>query len=179
MTSTPFHNIDPSKAKALADKIAKRLSGKAQRFDAGLTSLNALYRVCAKLHQMNLHIHVGDRVQTIWVQNFRLSSPYLMLAFAANEPERASALVEAAEVGLGMPVFINSYLYCGAELVQRFCQENRREIHNLRLEPEERLSVQRGQIRLRLMTDDVERIEAALDEIGRIFQRYTPRPPSG
>ncbi len=95
-----------------------------------------------------------------------------MLSFSANQPDRAAGLVNRGDAGLSMPIFFNDYLYCGPELIRRFCEENGREIEALRLQDGERFSVQRRQLRLRLVTDSPERIVSALDPVGRIFHRY-------
>jgi hypothetical protein len=121
---------------------------------------------------MDLQIYVGDSIQTIWVQNFELREPFLTLAFALNAPERASALVNQANVGLSLPVFLNPELYCGPQLVRRFCEENSADVQDLQLASSDRFSVQRKQLRLRLVTDVVDRVVLSLDPIGRIFQRY-------
>jgi hypothetical protein len=59
-------------------------------------------------------------------------------------------------------------------LAERFCIENANEIAGLGLQAGERLSVQTRQMRLRLVTDDIHRIEAALSLLGQIFARYAP-----
>jgi len=172
MINTPFHSIDESKARNLAKRIAESLSAKPKRFAKAASSLSALYRICTIAMEMDLQIHVGDSIQTIWVQNFELRAPFLNLAFAVNEPERASALVNQADAGLSLPVFINAEIYCGPDLVRRFCKHNTSDIANLRLKPGERFCVQRKHLRIRLITEDPERVVVSLDPIGRIFQRY-------
>jgi len=164
--------MNSQRANYLAKQVAKRLVGRKENYPKALSSLGAPYRVRSIVQGMNLHIYVGDALLTIWVQNFELFGPFLSLALAVNEPERASALVNQADVGLNLPVFVNDYVYCDTELVRRFCQENRQEIQELRLKKGESLCVQRRQIRLRLLTDDVERLLGALGTVSRIFHRY-------
>jgi len=72
------------------------------------------------------------------------------------------------------PVFLNTELYCGPELIRRFCEDNSSDIENLRLKPGERFSVRRKQLWLRLATEQVDRVVLSLDPIGRIFHRYAP-----
>jgi len=172
MTNTLFHSIDESSARDLASRIAEALSTKPKRFAKAASSLSALYRICTRKMGMSLQIYVGDSIQTIWVQNFELHEPFLNLAFVVNEPERAAALVNQADVGLSLPVFLNAEIYCGPELVRRFCEDNSSDIEDLRLKPGERFSVQRKQLRLRLMTSEVDRVLLSLNPMGRVFHRY-------
>src|SRR4051812_35790330 len=116
MISIPFHSINESSARKFARRIGEKLSAKPKRFPKAASSLSALYRICTTKMGMNLQIYVGDSIQTIWVQNFELHEPFLNLAFVVNEPERAAALVNQADVGLSLPVFLNAEIYCGPEL---------------------------------------------------------------
>jgi hypothetical protein len=163
--------MDEQKAKIFAFQIAKLVGGRSEKFPQGEIALGASYRVRASLNEMRLHIHVGDGVQTIWVQNFDLQEPFLKLAVAINEPDGASALVEQADVGLEIPAYINTYLYCDAMLARVFCLKNREAIESLRLAVGERLCVQRCQIRLRLVTEQLIRVRQCLAELERIFDQ--------
>ncbi len=164
--------MDARKADALAKDVAKRLSGKKESYPKAVSSLGAFYRVRATVHGMRLHIYVGDGLLTIWVRNFRLPDPFLKLAFAVNEPDRASALVDLRPVGLSIPGFVNEFVYCDTELVRTFCQVNRTEIEALQLRADERFSVLSKFMDLRLLTEDLARLLGAIDQLALIFHRY-------
>jgi len=164
--------MDARKADALAKDVAKRLSGKKESYPKAVSSLGAFYRVRATIQGMRLHIYVGDGLLTIWVRNFKLPDPFLKLAVAVNEPDRASALINLRPVGLSMPAFVNEEVYCETELVRAFCQENNAEIEALQMKADERLSVLSGFMGLRLLTGDIPRLIGAIDRLAQIFHRY-------
>jgi hypothetical protein len=172
MLNTPLHEVDETKARILARQVGDELSAKPKRFPKAVSSLQALYRICAATDGMELQLYVGDRFQTVWVQNFELVEAFSTLAFSANEPDRAAALVAPADVGIGIPVFLNPQVYCGPELVREFCSANASELSVLRLSIGERIAFQRKQIRLRLVTHDINRIMFSLGVVGQIFHRY-------
>jgi hypothetical protein len=172
MLNTPLHDVDETKARILARQIGDELSAKPKRFPKAVSSLQALYRICAASDGMELQLYAGDQFQTVWVQNFELIETFSTLAFSANEPDRAAALVTVGDAGIGIPVFLNPQVYCGLELVREFCHANASDISALRLSIGERIAFQRKQIRLRLVTRDVSRIMFSLGLVGHIFHRY-------
>lgn len=121
---------------------------------------------------MNLHVFVGDAVVTTWVRGFVACEPFSGVAFAVNEPHRASALAYHAHAELDRPVFVNDDVYCDTGMVRRFIGENRTEIEQLQLNTGEKFYMQPGQMGLVLQSRDVDTLCRALDIVRVIFERY-------